>query len=275
MASLTRIALLLALVCACALPAAAAAQFTSRDAACRYKVAQATRNYSALLVERALLCHKQRAGGRLPAGIDCNDPSTWAANGFSRGAYLHQKDRDLHRDKVEGCNPDAPGLAALGYASCPAPCDGIALTGFADLSACTLCLADDCMLDAMQTVYGTTPLPVVKPAAKCVERAGRHLETYFNARTYMQQKCQVKKDKGYAGWTGVPDCGDLDDPAHPFHADNLAYRAKRDEVLARRCGDVHVAADTGTCGSDAATLATCASAAAEQCSNEMFPQVFP
>ncbi len=250
------------------------AQLSSRDAACRYKVAQAARNYSAFVVERALLCHKKRARGSLPAAIECNDPSTWAANGFDRGAYLHSKDRSELARKVAGCRPDAT-LAALGYASCPAPCDALPVGTLDELSNCMLCLADDCMLDAVQSVYGTTPLPATKAAGKCVERAGRHLESYYNARTFMQQKCQMKKDKGYANWTGVPDCGDLDDPAHPFFAKNAAYRAKRENVLQRRCANVDVAAETGTCGTDAATLAACATAAAESCSNSLFPQVFP
>lgn len=274
MPMLIRTAFAAALVCAATL-APAGAQYSSRDAACRYKVAQATRNYTTMLVERGLLCHKQRAGGTLPSGTDCNDPATWGANGFGRGVYLLGKDRALHRDRIEGCNPDAPSLAALGYASCPAPCDGIALGSFTALSDCTLCLADACMLDAMETVFGTTPLPAEPRTAKCVERAGRHLESYYNARTYMQQKCQLKKDKGYAGWTAVPDCGDLDDPAHPFYAKNLAFRSRRDAVLTARCDGVDVAGATGTCGSDPASLAACASAAAEQCSNLLFPQVFP
>ena len=164
MPMLIRTAFAAALVCAATL-APADAQYSSRDAACRYKVAQATRNYTTMLVERGLLCHKQRAG--------------------------------------------------------------------------------------------------------------RHLESYYNARTYMQQKCQLKKDKGYAGWTSVPDCGDLDDPAHPFFGRNLAFRARRDAVLTARCDGVDVAGATGTCGSDPASLAACASAAAEQCSNVLFPQVFP
>ena len=254
---------------------AASAQFSSRDAACRYKVAQSTRNYSAFLVERALLCHKKRARGVLPPAIDCNDPATWATNGFTRGVYLHAKDRAQHARKVEGCRPDAATLADLGYASCAAPCDGIAITDLADLGECTLCLADDCMLAAIESVYGTTPLPAERAAAKCVERAGRHLETYYNARAFMQQKCQMKKDKGYANWVSVPDCGDLDDPAHPFFAKNAAYRDKRNAVLERRCADVDVAAETGTCGTDPAALASCITAAAEQCSNSIFPLVFP
>ena len=252
----------------------AAAQLSNRDAACRYKVAQATRNYSAFLVERSLLCHKQRMRGRLPAAIDCNDPTTWAANGFSRGVFLRNKDRALLARKVNGCRPDA-SLAALGYASCPAPCDGIAINGFADLADCVLCLADDCVEPALTSVFGTTPLPAARGAAKCVERAGRHLGGCDNPRAVLQQNCHLKKDRGYAGSETVPDCGAVDDPSHPFSARMAAFRAKKSLVLEKRCADVDVAAETDTCGNDAATLVTCTNALAEACADQIFPQVFP
>jgi len=271
-----RYILAVALLGATATPQPAAGQYTSREAACRYKVAQATRNYSAFVVERALLCHKQRIQGKLPAAIDCNDASTWAVHGFTRGVYLRAKDRAQHAKKISACHPDAAPLANLGYgANCPAPCGAIALNEFSDLGECALCLADDCMDSALTTAFGTTPLPATHAARKCVERTGRHLENYYNARSFMQQKCQMKKDRGYAGWVAVPDCGDLASPAHPYSFRMTAYRAKKSLVLERRCSDVDVAAETDTCGVDAASLVACTNAIAEQCTDQIFPQLMP
>lgn len=255
--------------------AEALAQPTSRDAVCRHKIAQATRIYSSYRVERALYCHKLRIQGKIPAAIDCNDPATWAGHGFARGVFLHGKDRALHPGKVNTCRPDAPTLADLGFTSCPAPCDALPVSTFDELSACMLCVADSCIQPALAAAYGTTPLPATYKARKCVERAGRHLKLYYHMRGFVQHLCQVKKERGYPNWVGVPDCLSVEDPAHPFHRFLNSYRTRKNRVLNNRCAEVDVAAQTDTCGSDPASLVACVNAAAEQCSDAMFPVYFP
>lgn len=253
----------------------ASAQLTSRDAVCRHKVAQATRMYASYRVERALYCHKLRIQGKIPAAIDCNDPSTWPGHGFTRGVFLHGKDRALHPGKVRTCRPDAANLAALGYASCPAPCDALPVGTFDELSACMLCVADACMAPALDAAYGTPPLPANYKARKCIERAGRHMKSYFHARGFVQQLCQVKKERQYPNWVGVPDCLDVEHPSHPFHRFLNSFRTRKNRVLGNRCSEVDVATETDSCGSDPTSLITCVNAAADQCSDALFPIFFP
>ncbi len=257
-----------------ALAHAAPAQ-TERDAVCRFKVGQATRNYTFMTVERALLCHKERLKQNLPAGIDCADPTTWAANGFSRGVFLHNKDRRRVPEHIDTCREDAPSLAALGYTSCPAPCGALPVNNFDELSDCMLCLADACILPAIADVFGTPPLSGTYAAGKCIERAGRHLEHYVNARALVQHVCQVKKERGYPNWGGVADCSDPDSPTHPFFRYLNSYRERKDRIVERRCAAVNLGSELNSCGTTPTDLVNCINARADQCADTLFSAVFP
>lgn len=268
-------ALVGALLSVAVLAPTAAAQPTKRDAVCRHKVGQATRTYSTFLVERSLMCHRERIKGKLAPGIDCNDPTTWAANGFSRGVFLHTKDRTRHPRTLNTCRQDAPTLADLGYVGCPAPCDALPASTLPELSACMLCLADDCMLPAIDSVFGTTVLPADRHARKCLERVGRHLQHYFNARAFSQHLCQMKKERGYANWVGVPDCMDVDSATHPFHRFLTSYRNRKNVLIEKRCAGVDVATVLDMCGTDGPSLVSCTNTIADACADSLFSLIFP
>lgn len=248
---------------------------TERDAVCRFKVGQATRNYTFMTVERALLCHKERLKGNLPAGIDCADPDTWGVNGFSRGVFLHNKDRRRVPEHIDTCREDAPTLAALGYSSCPAPCGALPVNNFNELSDCMLCLADACILPAIGDVFGTPPLGGTYAAGKCIERVGRHVEQYYNARSLVQHVCQVKKERGYANWAGIPDCSNPDSPTHPFHRYLTGYLERKNRIVVKRCASVDLGSELNSCGSTTTDLVNCINARATQCADTLYDAIFP
>lgn len=264
------IALVVSLISLAAAPAAAVLE--PRDAQCRVKVGEAARDYALFLTKRIGLCHRMRLKGTLPAAIDCADPSTWAANGFQRGLDLQFKALNRLPDRVATCNPTG-GLAALGYGTCPAPCNAITISDIPSLTSCVQCMVEDSVLGAAAAIYGTPPLSLTRAEQKCQERAGRYLTQYVKERLYLQNVCQHGVELVRDGFE-MANCIAINTNTHPFFLRLQVIKAQQDKVLENRCEDIDVAA-LDACGGDTTSLLACVAGEIETATDALWQMAFP
>lgn len=250
-----------------------AAPLEPRDAQCRVKVGEAARDYALFLTKRIGLCHRMRLKGNLPPAIDCADPSTWAANGFQRGVDLQNKAINRLPDRVATCNPTG-GLAALGYGTCPAPCDAISINSIGTLTECVQCKVEDDILGAAATIFGTPSLAMTRAEQKCQERAGRYLTQYVKDRLYLQNICQHGVELVRDGFE-MANCIAINTNTHPFYVRLQIVKAQQDKVLQNRCEDIDVDTALAGCGTDAASLAACVAAEIESATDSLWQTAFP
>lgn len=262
----------LTLTCLGAAPATAAT-LEPRDAQCRVKVGEAARDYALFLTKRIGLCHRMRLKGTLPSAIDCADPSTWAANGFQRGVDLQFKALNRLPDRVETCNPTG-GLAALGYGTCPAPCDAITINSIPTLTSCVQCMVEDSVLGAATAIFGTPSLTMTRAEQKCQERAGRYLTQYVKERLYLQNICQHGVELVRDGFE-MANCIDINTNTHPFFLRLQVIKAQQDKVLQNRCEDIDVGTALAGCGSDTPSLIACVAAEIEAATDALWQTAFP
>lgn len=253
---------------------AAAQTLEPREAQCRVKIGEAARDYALFLTKRTGLCHRLRLRGRLGPGIDCDDISTWAANGFSRGVALQAKALNRLPKRVRTCNP-ITNLGDLGYGTCPAPCDSITINTLSDMTDCVQCKVEDCTLNAVDTIFGTPDMAMERPAKKCQERAGRYLTLYMKNRLYLQNVCQHGVELERRGFTPATNCLDINTATHPFFVRLAQIKAQQDNILTRRCSPIDVGGELDSCAADAAGLIGCVAAEVEACTDELWNMAFP
>jgi hypothetical protein len=270
----TRFGCGVAVVLVLALAGSAGAELTEpKDKQCRLKTAEAARGHALFLTKRIGYCHQQRLAGRIPAAVDCNDPSTWAVSGFPRGVDLETKALKRLSDRVATCKATGT-LADLGYGACPAPCGAITVTDIDSLTDCVRCKAEDCTLAAVTTIFGTPALGMERPAMKCQERAGRHLTLYLKNRGFFQNVCEYARSVERIGFESA-DCIAIEDMEHPFYSRLRLFRQKQEKVLRDRCAAVDIGADLTSCGTDVDSLVACVAAEVQACTDELFLMAYP
>lgn len=255
------------------LPDLVAAQ-PARDIECRRRVGIVARKFVSNLTVEILACHVDRAKGLVPEALDCNTPSTWVGNGYPIGTGNYNAAR-ANVDRIVGmCNAESP-MAALGYSSCPAPCNALPIVTENDLPACIRCVTETAVTSVAAAVYGTPALPLERESRLCQERFGRQLITYFNRRSFLQDNCQFRKEDGKPGYTTVADCSALDIPAHPSYARLSAQIDKLDRLIDKRCGEVDIAGTLDLCGTTPAALKACLKSEVDAAALELFALTFP
>lgn len=255
------------------LPSAAAQTVVDR-AQCRLSFGNSVRSRATFTGIRVEICQRQRLLGKIDAGIDCNDPSTWELSGYAEGVKAMA--RSLSRFTAESavCSPGVTATSEVGYGSCPAPCAGLPTSTFPELGVCLECVVQATALPVFQTTLGVPPLPAAKVVRKCQEAIGRGIVRYLNKRMVLQHGCQFLKEVAKPGWEGV-DCTDLDQPTHPYVLRSQRGRAKLQGQIARRCGTVALGVDLDTCGTDAVTEAACVLAVVDAWSNTLHTALYP
>lgn len=253
---------------------APAAAFDTAEAQCRLKAGTAYRIYGRDYTTRAARCHLKRMLGKFPPAVDCDDPSTWVANGLLRDSTGLATAAQRLRDAVNSCKPTITTPASLGYTTCPAPCGAVAINTFDDLGECLLCLTDDCLGSAVESVFGVPPLPIERTQRKCQERIGRELVLYYNKRSLHEQVCELRKELENPGYIGI-DCTDFTNPLHPLARRLERIHEKLEKLVAKRCADVDIGAQLDSCGTDVASEQTCLKAAVEQCTELLFDAAYP
>lgn len=218
-------------------------------------------SYSALAA-----CHRQRVGGRLAAGTDCND----IANAPSPERIARSQANLIQRIE-NSCNggrrPAASAPVVLGYGSCPAPCDSVPIdNSYAGQGNCLTCLGERLVEDLATTVQGFPVLPLARDAARCQTELGKASLRYLAERAAIQERCQYNKDLGK-----VP----LSTNCKADDADGRMVRAR--VRLGRnldRCADADLAG-LDSCGADRSSIQACVLQAVEAAADALFDAVYP
>ncbi len=263
---------MVAAICASGLIAGDA--FALPDANCRKAVGNGVRYLGSSVAKLKEKCHRLRMYGRLPAAIDCNDENTWLANGYKRGVNgLTRARKYLHKRVEVGCRNSAPPLE-LGYSTCPAPCGSISVANYDGVADCNACLVEGCMGDTISAAYGTPPAQTLDLVLKCQTFIGKETWNYFRNRMRVQQRCQYKKDRGLGNLYTV-ECDQIDDSSNPFNARIELLKARLGVRVQKECGFVDLSAELNSCGADIPSEISCLQDAVDQCTNLMFPSVYP
>lgn len=248
----------------------------SADAFCRYKVSNAARMYLNHLAQRINTCHQRRMRGDLPAALNCNDPSSWAANGYTSGAAKMQTTIAKIQDLASSCNPVGETPASVGYSACPAPCGAMPVSTFAEVGLCMRCVVDSCLLPAVQQIYGTVPLPVGYHALRCQQVMGRKMEEYTTKRLFLESSCRVNQERGKPYLQGL-DC--ITALESPTTAISVAHdRAMNDfnQRIFNRCDLVpDIVAELDSCATDATTSLSCVFAVTSSCADTVYQASMP
>lgn len=265
---------LTALVLATMISGRPAAAIDGRDAHCRYKVANAARTYTNYLLQRISTCHQWRIKEKVSPAIDCNDPSTWSANGYQRGTELMQKTLIKITRLAESCRPIGGTPASVGYTACPAPCGAVTISSFSDVAACMSCLADSCAVPAAAAVTGTAPLPITHLATRCQQILARKLQSYTVKRAFLEAACQYNKELGKPAFVGL-DCLDLDNPANNMHYVHERALTDLDIKIGNQCEPVDMTTEIDSCATTPAGAITCLRSNAAACADALFSASFP
>ncbi len=248
----------------------------SADAFCRYKVTNAARMYLNHLAQRINTCHQRRMRGDLPAAINCNDPSSWAANGYASGAAKMQTSIAKIQDLASSCRPVGETPASVGYSACPAPCGGLPVSNFAEVGLCMKCVVDSCLLPAAQQIYGTVPLPVSYYALQCQQVMGRKMEEYTTKRLFLEGICRVNQERGKPSVQGLDCIAALETPTTAISVAHDRAMNDFNQRIFNRCDLVaNVVAELDSCASDASTALSCVFAATSSCADTVYQASMP
>lgn len=165
----------------------------SAGASCQKALALGVRRIASVALKGIEKCHLKRMQGQIPATVNCNDPSALTDGALTRLQRAAAKLGTLANRRCDAAG--AP--AALGYTSCPAPCDTIAVTSYADVGTCLACVAQDRVQRLATTVFGAPEPPVARnDATKCHDALRRATRKYASTRMRTQQQCKTAEDNG-------------------------------------------------------------------------------
>jgi len=266
----------LAIVTLLLLAASAPAQ-TRQDydrAQCRLSFGNSVRDLAAVTALRVQTCHRQRMQGKLSPAIACNDPSTWSAAGYPTGAATMARDLSRYAAESAHCSAGIATPPDAGYSHCPAPCQQLPVTSFAELGECLACVTFSAGLPALSDLLGTPPAPGVRAPRKCQETIGRGVVRYVNKRMNLQHGCQFLKEVAKAELVSS-DCRDASGANHPYSARSERAGAKLRKQIERRCATADTIAALDTCAGDSAGLAACVLAAADAWTDTLFDSIYP
>lgn len=242
---------------ALSLASAAAAQIPANDARCRNGLGKGVRNLAKTVLKAQERCHKLRALGALPAGLDCNDPALSPSQ-----ATIERASDKLKSLAVRRC-VRAAAPAALGYLTCPAPCGG-PIGDYATVGDCFTCLTENWLRDAATAAYGTpSPLPLRPDTLTCQDGIADGFSKYLIARFRDEEKCQFKDDRAPIG----ADCRSIDFTG----AQAVALAQGRQKVA--RCFDDDLAR-LDSCATTLVPEQTCIQQLAELNADRLFTAIY-
>ena len=211
-------------------------------------------------------CHDRRMQGKQSAATDCNDRD----NAISPDRIAREEDK-LRRRLDNACagsrRAEAASPAAMGYLSCPAPCDAVEIANsYRGQADCLLCLAKEHSEALAAAVYGTPPSPVSRDEGSCQTRIARGTRAYLMARLTAQRRCQLSQDRGSE--SAATDCKAYDPRGRVARARGTLMN-RIDRCTAGALGTLD------GCGADRATTDACTAAAAEAVTDALFDAVYP
>ncbi len=206
------------------------------DALCRKDLHKTLERLVRESVKEMDKCHTKRMAGHYAPSRDCNIPE----NSPSPLKIVREVNK-LQRRAAHSCagarRAPASEPVALGYDSCPAPCDAIPIDNdYGNVATCLACLSRELVIDLVTTGYGTPPLPISLAAKRCQDRIGNLVKKYLTKLMTDQEQCQTAKDRGQV--PADTDCRT---------ADLLGRQAKARLNIQRnieRCGDALLSLDS-------------------------------
>jgi len=243
-------------------------------AQCRLSYARSIRVISVGLSLRVQACHRQRLRGKVPAAVDCNDPWSWEASGYAVGhaGLLH----DLRRYDAEAatCTATVDAPEQVGYLSCPAPCDGIAVNSFAAFGECLKCHNQPIAVTSWQAILGTPPVSGDTKAASCQGVLGRSVVHYVHKRMKLQHACEFKHEVSKDDYANF-DCDYIGTPGHPLETRINRFRQRLVTLISTRCTKADIPAFIDSCGNDGPSIGECLVSTIEQWSASMHTTIYP
>jgi cysteine-rich repeat protein len=188
-------------------------------------------------------CHRMRVRN-LAVGTDCytlsNVPNAALAE-LPSSKTLVKRARTL-------CSA-AASPASLGFVTCPAPCESLAITDYASVGACLACVAADRAGTIVETLYGTPPIPETSEEISCQNVIAGELRYYLSRRNRQQKLCQQQHDLGAI--SASVDCRTAD-----LTGAVVKQLARANKQLASRCSD-EVVSPLDSCADDLAGEQAC------------------
>ena len=164
----------------------AAQEIPSADMRCRQGLALGARRLGDTVLREMQKCQQTRMLGELhrsrsPLKVDCYDLARLPAPSIDK---INKAEAKVGSLAQEMCIPPVSPPAALGYTTCPAPCDSVVITDYDSVATCLVCrVKSDCV--AMNRDVPT-----------CQGAVGAAFRLYMSTRAKEQQRCQVRKDMG-------------------------------------------------------------------------------
>lgn len=239
---------------------------TTVDALCRKDLHKTLGRLAREGVKEMNKCHTKRMRGIYEESRDCNVPENSPSPN-----KVQREEGKLRRRASHSCAGDrrlpASPPSQLGYTSCPAPCDGIAINDdYANVAECIICLNRALTIQLVTDTAGTPTLPLPDGAKRCQDRVGNLVKKYLSKRITDQEQCMTARELGL-----------LDASTDCRSADLLGRVAKaRNNLIANidRCGDAALAALDG-CADNVADERVCAVAAVESTVDTLFDLIYP
>jgi len=258
------------------------AAWPSGGDACRKQVSTATNKYLRVASKLRQACFRSQMQGTLPLypAMNCADPGTWSAGGYSGGvAKLAAAAQAMTKSVGQRCR-GALLPPMVGFGACPSPCDASVpdMLSFDDVAACMQCLGNGCQQYVDGESYGAAPLLDQRsdlPALSCQASVGRAVGEYIYKRLKLQARCQMRQEGQRTGWANV-DCTDPTLPTHPQYGDHLGLLKALQSTVSRSCGNHNALATVlDTCGTDVASVLVCLQSASGACVNLVHGGAFP
>src|SRR5262245_15707057 len=171
------------------LPVRPAAAIPIGDANCRRSLGSGVKNAVKVVLKEQQSCFKSVMAGKL-TGVNCDDVHDPAFPGALKVQAAANKAVKL---AAGGCAL-ASSPQTNGYVFCPSPCGAIAISGYADVANCLVCLAESESSIADNSAYGTPPLASPTETQRCQIQIGSALRKYGTTRAKVQQACQYTED---------------------------------------------------------------------------------
>jgi hypothetical protein len=242
------------------------------NARCRKSLGLGVRKVVDTVLRTTAACHKQRMQAKIDAATDCNDPNSSLFPARSKtkidNALLKLNGAAAKRCVAPVVAPGMLGPGGIGFTLCLSPCN-IAITDYASVASCLGCRAKTEALAAVNTAYGTPPLPALASTTSCQDYIGKALKKYVIARLKEQTKCQDLQDRGKIAPPNMLDCQTADPKNRVAKA-----LTKANEAIAKCIASAFDPGVLDTCGTSVATEQACIQSASVQHSDALYVDVY-
>src|SRR5262245_12805753 len=228
------------------------------DANCRKALGAGVKGVMGVVLKEQTKCFKSVMAGTLP-GVNCNDVHDPAFPGALKVTAAGNKASKL---AAKGCIA-AQSPQINGYVFCPSPCGSITISGYSDVAACLVCVAEAEASTAENTAYTTPPPAPLTDVATCQTRVGQAMQKYSSKKAKVQQACQYSEDVTPLG----ANCRIADPKLQ------VAKALLKLKTSIANCSDAELAA-LNSCGNNVSAEQSCIQGAADLMLDDLFTDVY-